>query len=316
MVTVANAPNPAQREILDRIRATGDDDRPAFDPELRDELRAELEEGVAEVAAGLDPERPMRINKHALASVHGCEAKWLAEADEPFVVTPATARGTVVHKAVELSVHWPHERDRHPLDLVDAAVESLMAADTWVTEFLAGMSTLEQAELRGNAGEVVAKFLETWPPMPSSWWPVTETALWAELGAGRVKLRGVVDLTLGRAREGRANKAVIDLKTGGFVPGHVEDLRFYALLDTLRCGVPPRLLATYYLDAGTLQPELVTEQLLWSAVARTVDGVRRIAELRAATVEPTRRPSPACRWCSLRDGCEPGQGFLADDDPR
>jgi hypothetical protein len=223
-------------------------------------------------------------------------------------------RGTVVHKSIELSVHWPAGRAMTPLDLVDGAVESLTASDHWVADFLAEATAVELAELRSEVGELVTKFLETWPPLPSRWTPVTETDLWVDLGAGRVKLKGVVDLTLGRARGDRAGKVVIDLKTGGFVPGHVEDLRFYALLDTIRVGVPPRLVASYYLDAGFLQPEPVTEDLLWAAVARVGDGIRRMVELRHGHEEPARRPSPACRWCPIQADCKPGQAFLAADD--
>lgn len=306
--------NPAQEAIVARLGATGDQERPTFDRTLAVRLRAGLEDGVAEAVTALDRARPLGVAKHALAGVHGCEAKWLAEEAEPFVASVPVVRGTVVHKAVELSVHWPPDRPRIPLDLVDAALESITATDHWAAEFLATMSPREAAELRSEVGEVVAKFLETWPPLPPRWRPVTETALWVELGDGRIKLRGVVDLTLGQARGGTAaGKVVVDLKTGGFVPGHVEDLRFYALLDTLRVGVPPRLLASYYLDAGILQPEPVTEDLLWAAVARVVDGIDRMVELRHGGETPKRRPSAVCRWCSLREECKPGQEFLAAD---
>ncbi|HVX16860.1 MAG TPA: PD-(D/E)XK nuclease family protein [Acidimicrobiales bacterium] len=303
--------NPAQHDILDRLGAALDE-RPAFRPDLRHELRAELEHGVAEVAAGLDTARSLNVAKHALAGVHGCEARWQAESGE-FEPSVPIVRGTLVHKALELSVHWPPDRPRYPLDLVDAAMESLRVNDHWSSEFIDTAGPREQAELRSAAGEIVSKFLETWPPLSSRWHPVTETSLSLDLGDGRIRLRGVVDLTLGQAKAGRAGKVVIDLKTGRFSPVHVEDLRFYALVDTLRVGVPPRLLVTYYLDAGHLQPEPVTEDLLWSATARTVDGIVRMAELRGGA-EAVRRPSPACHWCPLAEDCGPGQEFLRDQD--
>lgn len=300
--------NPSQRELLARLGAPVEA-RPRFDAGLGHLLRAELEDGVAEAAAAIDPADPLHVSKHALAGVHGCEARWQAESQRPFEPSVPVVRGAVAHKAIEYSVHWPKGRPRHPLELVDAAIESLCSSDTWAAELLAGASDRERAELRAAAAEVVSKFLETWPPLASSWWPVTETALRLELGGSRIRLRGVVDLTLGQARGDRAGKVVIDLKTGGFSPSHPDDLRFYALLDTVRTGVPPRLIATYYLDAGLLHPEAVTVELLLAAVARTVDGITRLAALRTGAA-PVERPSAACRWCPVRSGCEPGQAFL------
>lgn len=308
--------NPAQREIVDRLGALGEQQRPRFDPDLRDRLRNRLEADLSGIAHRLDVDQPLIITKRTLAGVHSCEARWLAEEEAPFVPSVAVVRGTVVHKALELSVHWG--ADPVPLDLVDAAVDKLAASDLWLADYLATATAADLAELRGDAGEVVTKFFDTWPPLKPVWRPVTETTLRASFCDGAVKLRGVVDLTLGQPQGDRAGKVVVDLKTGGFAPAHIDDLRFYALLETLRCGIPPRLIASYYLDAGRLHPEAVTVELLEAAVARTADGIRRIVDLRGnldhdrGRPEPIRRVSPACRWCPILGGCEPGQSFLGD----
>jgi hypothetical protein len=94
---------------------------------------------------------------------------------------------------------------------------------------------------------------------------------------------------------------------------HRDDLRFYALLDAIRLGVPPRLVASFYLDLAEARTEPVTDDLLDAAVARTVDGVRRLAALRAGSVEPVHRPSPACRWCLHLGDCAIGREWLVDD---
>jgi hypothetical protein len=119
-------------------------------------------------------------------------------------------------------------------------------------------------------------------------------------------LSGRADLTLQRPEGSLARKLVIDLKTGGFSQGHLDDLRFYALLETLRLGTPPRLVATYYLDSGRFVPESVSEELVWSATARVIGAATRIVELRGrgADLQPVYRPGPACRWCPLVSGCE------------
>src|SRR5262249_59512572 len=107
---------------------------------------------------------------------------------------------------------------------------------------------------------------------------------------GLIQLVGRVDLTLGAPRGNEPRKVIIDMKTGAASAQHRDDLRFYALLETIRMGVPPRRLATYYLDAGRAEVEDVTPALLESALARTVDGTRQLVEVlraqRAADVSP------------------------------
>jgi len=78
--------------------------------------------------------------------------------------------------------------------------------------------------------------------------------------------------------------------------------------------VPPRLLASYYLDQAHLVPEAVTEDLLRATVARLVDGVRILMELLHGGRPPGKLPSSACRWCPLLDDCDDGLAHLADDD--
>ena len=129
-------------------------------------------------------------------------------------------------------------------------------------------------------------------------------------------LSGKVDLTVGRAEGLRAGKVLVDLKTGGFSPSHREDLRFYALVETLRLGVPPRVLATYYLDGGRLQQEPVGEPLLRGALERVVDGAEAAAALLHQGREPVLKAGPPCRWCPRRLTCDVGRRHLQrEDDP-
>jgi hypothetical protein len=303
--------NPAQQDVLDLLGARTED-RPVFDAGLRHDLRAELEEGLAPVAAAREDGDAMWVSKHTLSSVHGCEGWHLAEKAQPFAWSPAMARGAVVHKAVELSVHWRGELV--PLDLVDEAMARLANDDKAVSDWLRTCEEGERAELRSVAGERVTTFLECFPPLSSRWIPVTEGRLRADLLDGKVVLSGRTDLTLGKADGTRAGKVVIDLKTGGPSPAHVDDLRFYALVDTLRLGTPPRLTASYYLESARAQPEAVNEGVLRAAVARTIDGVRKLYELEAGR-EPELRAGPPCRWCPGLTGCDTGRRHLGEDDP-
>ena len=101
----------------------------------------------------------------------------------------------------------------------------------------------------------MSKFLECFPPLRAAWRPVTESRLIVELCGSRIRVQGKVDLTIGTADGLRAGKVIIDLKSGVASTSHRDDLRFYALLETIRIGVPPRLIASYYLDQGIAHTE-------------------------------------------------------------
>ena len=301
--------NAAQEELLAQLRADPAD-RPTFDPGLRARLRLELEAALDPYVDRL-PEVPLFVGKHRLAGVHGCEVQFLAD-DEGFAWSPPVARGAVAHKAIELSMNLRGAAD--PLDLVDEALDRLVEGDAGLAEWLRTCDEYDRAELRSLANDQVAKFLECWPPLKSAWRPVAESRVNADLCDDRIRLAGKVDLTVGRTEGSVAGKVIIDLKTGMFSPHHRDDLRFYALVETLRLGTPPRKLATHYLDTGRVQPEDVTEDVLGAAVARTVDGVARLVELHAEGREPVKRTGPPCRWCALRETCDEGRRWLESVD--
>ena len=73
---------------------------------------------------------------------------------------------------------------------------------------------------------------------------------------------------------------------------HREDLRFYALIETLVREVPPRLLASYSLDSAAAETEDVTVDLLRSTLRRTLDGVQRMVEIQFEGRPPTRTAGP------------------------
>ncbi|MFN0092558.1 MAG: PD-(D/E)XK nuclease family protein [Acidimicrobiales bacterium] len=281
---------PAQEEVV-ALLGSPRAERPEFDPALRTRLRDELEDALADLAGRVEP---LTVTKRHLAQVHGCELRFAAEAVAPFVVSAPIARGAVAHKAIELSVNWRGEPS--PGELVDEALGRLTEDERWLSEWLRTASDAERAELRGQANDLVVKFLDCFPPLRARWRPATESPRISELVGGRVVLRGKVDLTLGMPEGRQAGRVIIDFKSGRSHPSHLEDLRFYALLETLQLGVPPRRLASYYLDQGRPVVEDVSEALLEAATARTVDGVRKIAELLDGRA-PQPCASPRCRWC-------------------
>ncbi len=283
-----------------------------FPSDIGTELEAELEETLAAVAAERSPEDPLWVSKHALATVHGCDAHHLAAAGRPFEWTVPAARGTVAHRAIELGVNWQGEPS--PMTLVDEALARLIEDDRQhLQSFLGGLPPGDRADLRSQAVALVASFQECFPPLKPAWIPVSESRVRVELCGGRIILSGRTDLTLGRSTGGGANKVIIDLKSGRPTPGHRDDLRFYALLEAIKLGVPPRKLATYYLESGRPHPEDVTVSLLHTAVRRTADGVEKIVALADGRRPPVKVPGPPCRWCPIRAACEEGQAELARD---
>jgi len=300
--------NPAQQEVVDLLGAPRTE-WPEFDPDLRGDLRRMLDDALSPLADGLG-EETLWVGKYKLKEVHGCEVRFVAE-QAGFVPSAATARGTVTHKAIELTLNLPG--DTPPLDLVDEAIARLQDSDAWLADWLRTCDEAERAELRGEVNDLLVKFLDCWPPLRPQWRPAPESRLNYDLFGGTIVLAGKVDLALGRAEGTRAGKVLIDLKTGRSSPLHREDLRFYALIETLRLGVPPRRIATHYLDSGHLQIEDVSLDVLEAAVARTVDGIAAMVELRDPERPLQKKPGTACGWCALAEDCAEGQEWLTDE---
>lgn len=298
---------PAQQEVIDRLGRSGDGAK-EFPGELRVSLREELTHRLEPIARRVDA---LFLNKHSINTALGCERRHLAESEARFEWDPAKARGTVAHHAIRLGNAMIGEHS--PQRRVDEAIASL-TGERGIGDWLATCGDAARAELRSEAITKVAAFDELWPPISDRWNPVFEARMVAVFHDGRVTLSGKADLTLGRPRGLVANKVIVDLKTGRHSTEHVADLRFYALVETLRVGTPPRMLATSYLESGQLHTEVVTEDLLWGQVERVVDAAGRIATLAAEERDPEVRPGPACRYCPANDTCGEGAEWLADAD--
>lgn len=304
---------PTQRETLALLGRRGEP--LVFDPDFVAELREDFLAGLGELAERVGGEPGDRadlvVTKRALDAVLSCEAAWAAPDD--FSWSPAAARGTIAHRAIQLSVHWPAEPV--PATLVDEAIARVAGEERGLGDWLATIGPADAADLRSRAIEHVTKFLECFPPLDGSWRPVTEARA-SFPASGPIALRAQVDLMIGPPRGGESTKVIIDVKTGRPQARHRHDLRFYALVETLTRRLPPRLLATYSLDSGTAETEVVTEAILRTTLRRTLDAVERMVEVRFEERPPTRSPGPACRWCPLRDECAEGLAHLAggDDD--
>lgn len=298
--------NDAQQAVLDRLRSVGVE-RPRYEPGLREHLRLEIERGLAPLVEVLGDE-DLFLSKHKLERIHGCEGKYLAEQELDFVWSAPIARGIVAHKAIEIEI--TSKRRWASLDLIDEAIARFQNEGRGVGEWLQTASEADVDMVRAEANNALVSFQECWPPLKREWRPATEVPMRAEFFAGRIVLSGKPDLTIGFAEGQTAGKVIVDFKTGRTSNVHVADLRFYALLDALRVGVPPRMLVTYYLDSADMQAEPVTEAILDATVARTVAAAERIVQLMTGEREPRLVASTSCRWCPALPTCDVGRNHL------
>lgn len=299
---------PTQERILGQLRR---DPTPlVFEAEPIAELTARAREAFEDLSEHLGGEQ-LFVSKGFLSKVHGCEARHLAPDD--FAWSPASARGFVAHKAIELRTNWRGEPS--PADLVDEAIARLSDREDRRGDWLAGLGDGDLAELRGYALERVTRFAQDFPPLDLRAEPILEaTTRWNATTC--ITLGGKTDLVLGKP-EGRVSKRlIVDFKTGFRSHHHRADLQFYALVETLVRQVPPRKLVTYYLDEAEVEVEDVTLPMLDAALDRTIAGVERHVELTVEGRPPVHRPSGVCRWCPIRATCEVGRAHLdalADD---
>lgn len=280
-----------------------------FDAADIDSLIDQAVTGVAELSGLLGGEQ-LWVSKGFLSKVHGCEAHHLAP--DEFAWKPSNAAGFVAHKAIELGVHWRGVPT--PEQLVDEAIAALADDTSRRGDFVAGLTDAEHAALRGKAVERTTKFFQQFPPLDPRAHPMLEASVkWRPDGS--IELGGKADLVLGRPVGRESRRVIVDFKSGRSAAVHREDLRFYALLETLAYGVPPRRLVSYYLDSATCEVEDVTLGVLQAALRRTLDGIAVHAALAVEGRPPVKRPGFVCRWCPLRGDCAVGRSFLGTQDP-
>ena len=295
---------PTQQRVLDEVMQRGRP-RPVFDPALSTRLRSDIEEPLADVASELGDQQ-LVVHKAALSQVHSCEGRYLAEKEAGFTWSAPAAVGAVTHKAIELSVGLADAGGLAAL--VDLAIDRLCEDERGPGAWLAGATELERTEVRTAAVDRALKFEDEFPPVKRSWRPRLESTLMASLCDDRIVVRGKVDLALGQPRGTTAGVLIVDFKTGTPRRAHVDDLRFYALLETLRCGVPPFRVASWYLDSGQCHHEDVDEELLDAAARRMVDGACKQHELGTGRRPARLQAGPACHYCPARGDCPAAAG--------
>jgi hypothetical protein len=294
---------PVQRKVLDGLLAPGP--RPVADLGVAPRLRAFLEErtepALSHIPAG---DRGLYVNKTALDALH-CDGRYLDRLDTTFSWTPAMVKGTLAHEGIAVDVAGGGSGD--PAAVMDYAWGEFASSGRPAGDFLAGLGPVEAEALRGQATQILTEFRETFPPLDPAWHPRVEPELRVGLHERRVVLVGRPDLLIGRATRDRRRMLLIDLKTGQ--RHHQQDradMRFYALLATLKYGVAPFRVATFYLAEGEWDHEDVDDEVLDAAARSVVEKVNRAAVLTYDRPDDgllRLNAGPACRWCGRQPDC-------------
>jgi PD-(D/E)XK nuclease superfamily protein len=292
-----------QRRTLEQLIGTGE--RPVAPADLSQRLRDRIEEAVR----GLELREQLWLGKDRLHDVARCEgllASQLGGEGPPFAHSAKSAGGVLAHKAIEVDMAARETLD--PQSAAQIAAERLVAREERFAEHWSALPPAERDDAVMEAARRLDLFRASFPPVRElrrQLAPVTELRLRAELLGGDLVLSGQIDLLLGLPDPSHplsAQRLAIDLKTGSARAEFAEDMRLYALLLTLRYGVPPYRVASFFLEAGTWQAEDVTERTLDHAADRVISAARTAASLRAGRV-PSLTPGVWCGWCPRLEVC-------------
>lgn len=296
---------PQQEAIRDELLAVGADIAPP-DRSIAPRLRGELAARISRLTTGLPPGHKVWVSKHRLRYVFECEGQLRARDAEGWTGwNMANVRGKVAHRAMEGVIMSGYRRT--PLDLARAAIDHLAESDDDLGSFISALSDGYRHDLVRDANNAMVRFIDDWPPIENGWAPTVEAR--SRVSFGPVTLDAVVDLALRVPFGAGPRTFIVDFKTGMTDAGHHRDLRFYALVETLRTRLPPYRVATYYLDSGEYECEDVDEEMLDASAQRTVQGLERMIRLEIGR-EPNLEAGAYCRYCSSLSTCGPGQEWM------
>lgn len=293
---------PTQRVLFDQLLSVGTE-RPHAPEGLVETLRARVEEGVAETVARWGR---LWFSKSMLTEGTRCEGLVLAGAASASgsVLHPATMVGILAHRAIQMSQTHP---GGVPAELVSEALRAARAneerfARTWET-----MGDADRSDVQMAAVSRLIAFLDSWPPLQSRWYWRFEESMQCRIGD--LTLAARVDLVLGRPRaDGRQTMLLCDLKSGALADHHLLEASFYALVATLRWGIPPWRSTVFSLSSGEWTDPEVTEGRLLECADQVVEAVRSRVEVLSELRSPRLTGGPWCRFCPRRDSCDMAEG--------
>lgn len=298
------AMTPTQLRTFDDLLAVGVD-RPVAPNGLADELRVLLASGTGD-ALSLWTEKNLWVSKSLITTALTCEGMVKANAEAPRSgsrVHPATIVGIVTHRAIQLSFTHP---GMSVTEAVESSLRSSRSTEEKVGEFWDAADPAMQSDLMMQMVSRVTSFLDSWPPLSHRWHPRFEESLVAKVG--NLTLSARPDLVLGRPRaDGTQTMLLADFKTGALRDDHDVEAQFYALVATLRHGVPPFRSVVYSLASGEWTEPDVTAASLREIAGHVIAAVRSHVEVLTDTKVPALTPGRYCMWCPAAASCPDAQ---------
>jgi len=262
------------------------------------DLRTWLNEQLLDATDGWDrPAGLLGITKGRVLSVMRCPATILGDLEER-KMNEALALGTIVDAAASLLLMT----NKLPGDApwLGAVIAALGDGDREVVRFVERLSTEARDNLRSQVQEK-CELLEVLLGDVRQCEGTAQERFRVQFTEPGVQLTGRTDLVLGAI-----DRSILEVKSGRFGPHLNDELRFYALLATLRDQRSPVAVAALTLGDGVLTTLEVTIDLLEAGAQRVIDAARVLVQVDQATVAgrwPETMPSRLCSWCRAAPRC-------------
>jgi hypothetical protein len=293
---------------------------PAPPLELREELRDLIDAQIGEEARAALLARPRGepawVNRFHLADVHSCEEYYLLNWNEDFQYSVPKAKGQVAQRAIR-RWHLRRSASTPPIDdQIENVLTDLEAEPGPLGVFIANLSDGGRADLVSDAMNIVEAFSEAWPADSDTGSIKTHHSLEVRLIERRLAIPYRVAFQFGRAirtDDGlRAAAVLLELRVGSEFEAEERSNRWLAaLLETLKAGVPPARVVTWYAQTQQAFADEIEERHLRTAAVRLGDGVKRIYELQQKGEPPQRLSGWRCEKCERVADCEDGKAYGA-----
>lgn len=243
---------------------------------------------------------PYSLSPSKVAAFKGCALAFrfsvIDKVPEP--PSPAAARGTVVHRALERLHCRPADERTLDAALVDLglALDEVLADDEYRT-----LELEDPDAFAAGAAELVRRYFRLEDPRHVS---AIGIELKMEATLGSLRLRGVID-RLELDEDGEL--VVTDYKTGRAPPtrherGRLDGVQFYAYLCESVLGRRPAKVQLLYLADPLAIVATPSDQSVKGLQGRV--GAIWQAVVRACDREDFRpNPGPLCDWCSFKAYC-------------
>jgi putative RecB family exonuclease len=214
--------------------------------------------------------------------------------------SPHTAKGSLVHRALELL--FCEEPPRRTPAVADQALDrAVTEARAEATFALLGLDAAGEAEFVDDARSLVHRLFTMEDPQAVR---AIGIELFLTVEVGTLALRGIIDrLEL----DGDGELVVSDYKTGQAPSLHYEQRRlggvhFYAYLCEQAFGRRPVRVQLLYLRTGEVIQAYPSEQSVRFLPRRTA-AVYQAIERACAVGEFRPRPGPLCGYCAYQQWC-------------